>query len=84
MPVLSEGKRIGIELEELDSSEGIVNWEGDDYFDLIGRAFIESGTVSSGRVGKAQTHLFDARMLTEFAKLWMEREFVEKEKPPVR
>ena len=81
MPVLSEGKRIWIELEELDSSEGIVNWEGDDYFNLIGRAFIESGKVTSGRAGKAQTHLFDARTLTEFGKQWMEREFVEKEKP---
>jgi aminoglycoside 3-N-acetyltransferase len=73
-PVLVDGGRHWVELEELDSSRGIVAWPGTDYFELIVRAFLAAGLARSGRVGHAESHLLDARTLHDFGVAWMERE----------
>jgi aminoglycoside 3-N-acetyltransferase len=74
-PMLEGGKRVWKEVEEFDTSNGIVDWKGEDYFGLITRQFIaENGTgVSSHRVGHAETHLLDAGRLHRFGVAWMER-----------
>ncbi|MHB8103995.1 MAG: aminoglycoside 3-N-acetyltransferase [Dehalococcoidales bacterium] len=75
MPVMQNGKRVWVELEEFDTSRGIIDWPGEDYFDAIGREYLSSGKGSSGKVGGAQSYLFDANDLVKFAIRWMERNF---------
>jgi aminoglycoside 3-N-acetyltransferase len=74
-PLLENGRRVWKEVEEFDTSNGIVDWEGEDYFALITRRFIgESETgVDSHRVGGADAHLLDAGCLHRFGVAWMER-----------
>ncbi|MBN9392787.1 MAG: aminoglycoside 3-N-acetyltransferase [Chloroflexi bacterium] len=75
MPVLREGKRVWIEQEEFDTSNGIVPWDGEDYFALIVKDFLKTGKARTGQVGDAPSRLYDAVELTEFAKNWMETTF---------
>jgi aminoglycoside 3-N-acetyltransferase len=37
MPVLREGKRVWVEIEDIDTGRGIVAWEGDSYFEVIAK-----------------------------------------------
>lgn len=55
----------------LDDSEGIVAWDGEDYFKLILEAYLADGAGSRGRVGDAASELLEARHLTAFAADWM-------------
>jgi aminoglycoside 3-N-acetyltransferase len=71
-PMLVNGQRTWVDIEEYDTSKGIVDWPGGDYFDAIVREYIESGEAQTGQVGAAQTYLLDARSLHEFAVRWME------------
>lgn len=75
MPVLEAGERRWVEIEEYDTCEGIVAWSGADYFELIARAFLDSGQGIRGRVGGAESCVFPAAALVGFAVRWMEREF---------
>ena len=75
MPVLRDGQRVWVELEEFDTSKGIVDWRGEDYFATIGREFLSAGRGRSGLVGAARSHLFDAQELVDFGVRWMERTF---------
>jgi aminoglycoside 3-N-acetyltransferase len=75
MPVMRQGKRVWVDLEEYDTSRGIVDWQGEDYFAIIGREYLLSGKGTSGKVGEAQSYLFDANDLVKFAVRWMERTF---------
>jgi aminoglycoside N3'-acetyltransferase len=58
-------------IECLDDSDGIVEWHGEDYFELIVRAYLATGRASTGQVGNAATDLFDAADLVQFAATWM-------------
>ena len=75
MPVLHGGKREWVDIEEYDTSRGIVDWRGEDYFAVIGREYLLSGRGASGKVGAAQSYLFDANDLVNFAVQWMEHAF---------
>lgn len=75
MPVLRDDRRKWVEIEELDSSTGIVDWVGGDYFPAIAREFLASGRGRAGEVGAAQSYLFEAAELVDFAVAWMERTF---------
>lgn len=77
MPVLRDDQRVWVELEEFDTSRGIVDWEGEDYFSVIAREFLSSGNGRSGTVGAAQSYLFEATALVEFGVKWLERMFGE-------
>lgn len=72
VPMLLEGERRWVTIEELDSSDGIVDWTGEDYFELIVRAFLAEGRGRTGRVGHATTHRMDAGELVAYAARWME------------
>ena len=75
MPVLQNRQRVWVELEEFDTSRGIIDWPGEDYFGIIGKEYIKSGKGTSGKVGGAQSYLFDAKDLVNFAVQWMEQNF---------
>lgn len=75
MPILRDGQRVWADFEEFDTSRGIVDWEGEDYFITIARAFLASGQGRTGLVGAAPSYLFDAAALVRFGVAWMERSF---------
>lgn len=75
MPVMYEGTRAWIDIEEYDTSLRIVDWQGENYFAIIGREYLKSGKGNSGKVGGAQSHLFDVKDLVGFGVKWMERSF---------
>jgi aminoglycoside N3'-acetyltransferase len=58
-------------IECLDDSDGIVDWPGEDYFDLIVRAYVGTGRAASGLFGSAESDLFDAADLVQFGAAWM-------------
>ena len=71
-PVLREGQRIWVELEEYDTNNPIGQWEGDGYFALIPQEALAKGIGRVGRVGAALSYLFDAALLHQFAVEWLE------------
>jgi aminoglycoside N3'-acetyltransferase len=60
----------------LDDMDGIVPWEGEDYFKLAVEAYEAEGHGRRGHVGRASAALYDAAHLVDFAARWMERELV--------
>ena len=76
-PVMRQGKREWVEVEELDSCEGIADWSGPGghYFEAIVREYLNASRGRQGLVGAAQSYLFDTADLVDFAARWMEREF---------
>ena len=56
----------------LDDSEGIVEWQGEDYFAVILKAYLAAGRARRGRVGRADSELIDAADIVAFGARWME------------
>lgn len=56
----------------LDDSDGIVEWDGPDYFGLIVADYLRSETAHRGRVGNAESVLIEAPDLVTHATAWME------------
>ncbi len=52
----------------LDDGDGIVDWTGDDYFELILEDYLETGRAARGRVGGARSELIGARDLVAFGR----------------
>ncbi len=73
-PVVQNGQRVWVEVEEFDTGKGIVDWEGD-YFSVIVEEYLAEGKGRSGKIGVAQSYLFDATDLHEYAMKWMEKTF---------
>lgn len=71
--VLGPGGPIIRTVSCLDDSDGIVAWEGEDYFAVILKAYLAEGRGARGRVGGAQSELLDARDLVAFGADWMGR-----------
>jgi aminoglycoside N3'-acetyltransferase len=59
----------------LDDSNGIVPWEGEDYFKTILEAYLREGRARTGRVGNAKSELIDANDLVDFGVRWMRKAF---------
>ena len=74
MPVLRDGKRIWVEIEEFDTCGGILPG-AKEYFKKIPLEYLSSGRGHSGKVGAAQSHLFDANDLAKFAIKWLEKTY---------
>ncbi len=74
MPVLIDGQRMWMEFEEYDTSRGIIDWP-DDYFETIIREYRAAGHCRVGLVGAADSYLYDAVPLRDFAIRWMEEHF---------
>jgi aminoglycoside N3'-acetyltransferase len=60
-------------IECLDDSEGIAAWDGEDYFAIILKAYLETKRARQGRVGRADSELIEAADLIAFGAGWMER-----------
>lgn len=58
-------------VECLDDSDGIVPFEGEDYFAIILREYLALGRAREGRVAQAQAELIDATDLAAFGVKWM-------------
>lgn len=73
-PVLRDGQRQWVDIEEHDTNCLVDGWDGDeDFFALITRAYLDAGLGRTGTIGAATSHLLDAATLTPFAVDWMER-----------
>jgi aminoglycoside 3-N-acetyltransferase len=75
MPVIVDGQRRWGDVEEFDTSDGIRDWGGGDYFEAIVEEYLAAGHGRIGTVGAARSYLFDAQDLTAFGVAWMERTF---------
>jgi aminoglycoside 3-N-acetyltransferase len=75
MPVLVDGQRRWVDVEEFDTCDGIRDWAGGDYFVAIVEAYLAAGHGKTGPVGAARSFAFDARELVRFGAAWMERTF---------
>jgi aminoglycoside 3-N-acetyltransferase len=83
VPVLQNGQRVWVDVQEFDTSRGIVDWDGEDYFALIARDFLALGNGRRGMVGAARSYLFDAAALHEFAVQWMQQAFGAGQEKPI-
>ena len=75
MPILRDGRKIWVEVEEFDTTSGIADFGVDDYFLEIGRAFAATTDAHTGQVGAAQSYLFPADALKTFALHWMQQHY---------
>jgi aminoglycoside 3-N-acetyltransferase len=74
-PILRDGVKTWGQIEEF-STEGCLPWYGPtDLFEAIVRDYLQEGRGNVGRVGAAQSYLFDAADLTAFAVGWIEEQF---------
>lgn len=74
MPILRDGKRVWVGIEEFDTC-GDVLPNAEEYFKIVPCEFLSFGKGISGKVGNAQSHLFDANELVNFAIQWLERKY---------
>jgi aminoglycoside 3-N-acetyltransferase len=74
MPILRDGKRVWVEIEEFDTCGDILP-DAEKYFEIIPREYLSSGKGHSGKVGAAQSYLFNADELINFAVQWIERKY---------
>jgi aminoglycoside 3-N-acetyltransferase len=77
-PLLREGQREWVWVEELDGNKGIADWPGEEYFSPIVQGYLDSGRGRAGKVGAAESYLLEAPEVVDFAARWMEREFGER------
>jgi aminoglycoside 3-N-acetyltransferase len=75
MPVLQNGEKVWLDIEEFDTTNGIADFGIEDYFSAIGNAYVSANQNSSAKVGKAQTYLIQAERLTAFAVPWMKQNY---------
>lgn len=70
-PILRDGRTEWVTLEDFDTSE-----PHDKYgLQVIARDYLAQGGGQYGKVGNADTYLFDARDITQFAVRWLESRF---------
>ena len=85
MPVLEDGRSVWRTYKDIDTSaHGAFPYEevlgpGVDPFTAIGRGAVEAGIGLSGRVGDAESHVFEAEPLVQFALRWLEERFGRKQ-----
>lgn len=65
----------------LNDLDGIVEWNGEDYFSLVLDAYLLLGRHREGLVGKARSELLDAADYVAFGARWMEQNLVPPAKP---
>jgi aminoglycoside 3-N-acetyltransferase len=72
MPVLRDGERVWVTIEEYDTTNGIADFCVDDEFAAIAREYLAAGHGREGRVGAAEAALLPAADLVRFGITWME------------
>ncbi|WP_030567752.1 aminoglycoside 3-N-acetyltransferase [Streptomyces aureocirculatus] len=76
-PITVEGERVWRRFHDIDSQDGAFDYspvvpEGQWPFEAIGRAMVESGIGRKGRVGAAESYLFEAEEVVRFGVAWIE------------
>jgi len=74
MPILQNGQRVWVDVEEFDTCGNILP-NAEEYFEVIPREYLSSGKGRTGKVGAAQSYLFDAADFVRFAVEWLERKY---------
>jgi len=74
-PILRNGRREWVDIEQFDTNGDIVTWSEEDYFMRISEEYLATGKCNTGKVGAADSYLFDAGDLAEFAIAWLEERF---------
>jgi aminoglycoside N3'-acetyltransferase len=67
----TEGPR-HVWVECLDDAKGIVDWDDEDYFAMILKAYLSEGRHRSEKIGATSGELIEARELVEFGVNWMD------------
>ena len=75
MPVLQDGQRAWVDIEEYDTTDGIADFGSDDYFLAIGEAYVASGKGCAAEIGGAESFLLEADDLKQFGMHWMEAHY---------
>lgn len=71
VPLLRDGRTVWVDVEDFDTGDPL-----DDYtFDQIARAYLRAGGGQQGRIGDAESYLFNAADLVAFAVDWLELHF---------
>ncbi|MFF3765172.1 aminoglycoside 3-N-acetyltransferase [Streptomyces sp. NPDC001922] len=77
-PILVQGQRVWRRFHDIDSEDGAFDYsavvpEGQEPFEAIGRDMLAAGIGRQGRVGAAESHLFEAAEVIDFATAWIEQ-----------
>ena len=72
-PMSRNGKPEWVMIEQYDTCNGIADWLEGDYFSEIAKEYLDRENHSCGKVGTADSYLFDANDLTQFAVSWLEQ-----------
>jgi aminoglycoside 3-N-acetyltransferase len=76
-PILEQGRRVWRRFHDIDSEDGAFDYsavvpEGQEPFEAIARDMLAAGIGRQGRVGAAESHLFEAAQVIDFATAWIE------------
>jgi aminoglycoside 3-N-acetyltransferase len=63
-----------VDVEEFDTCGNVLP-NATEYFEAIPRGYLASGKGRSGKVGEAQSYLFDAAEFVAFAVQWLEKKY---------
>ncbi|MBE0446804.1 MAG: aminoglycoside 3-N-acetyltransferase [Actinobacteria bacterium] len=74
-PLLVNGAKVWMEIEEFDTSQPVVAGAWESYFADIVQEYLASGKGRSGQVGYAPSYLLNAADLYQYAVAWMEGHF---------
>jgi aminoglycoside 3-N-acetyltransferase len=70
-PILRDGIKVWVEIEDFNTSEPHADYT----FETIARDYLNAGNGTVGRIGQAESYLFDAANLANFAVAWLESRF---------
>lgn len=70
-PILIDGQKQWVEIEEFDTGDPVVPTAPEGYFTDLVQAFLSFGYGQSGLIGNAPSHLLDALHLDTFALEWI-------------
>ncbi|MBU3864185.1 aminoglycoside 3-N-acetyltransferase [Streptomyces sp. 4503] len=76
-PILVQGQRVWRRFHDIDSEDGAFDYsavvpEGQEPFEAIARDMLAAGIGRQGRVGAAESYLFEAAEVIDFATAWVE------------
>ncbi|MBX7223842.1 MAG: aminoglycoside 3-N-acetyltransferase [Blastocatellia bacterium] len=74
LPLLQNNQKVWVDIEEFDTSKGIVDWP-EDYFVTIMEAYLAAKNSPQVMVGDAPAYYFSAIDLVGFGVQWMEEHF---------
>jgi aminoglycoside 3-N-acetyltransferase len=74
-PLLLDGRKEWVEIEEFDTGDPVVPGASDTYFAEIVQGYLATGQGRSGEVGSAPSYVLNAADLHQYAVAWMEDRF---------